>query len=114
VAQKPTHIGLGARVTAPDKDAHIDCHRPTPGAQPPIENPGAWLREPDHVASGLNAMTQSAKFTLRQMGPVRGLKTWLKVNKKDGFDCQSCAWPSPDHDRHLFEFCENGVKAFAS
>jgi len=28
-------------------------------------------------------------FTLRQMGPMRGLKTWLKVNKKDGFDCQS-------------------------
>jgi anaerobic selenocysteine-containing dehydrogenase len=36
------------------------------------------------------------------------------VNKKDGFDCQSCAWPSPDQHRHLFEFCENGVKAFSS
>ena len=59
-------------------------------------------------------LSESTKFTLRQMGPVRGIKTWLKVNKKDGFDCQSCAWPSPDQHRHLFEFCENGVKAFAS
>ena len=36
-----------------------------------------------------------------------------KINKKDGFDCQSCAWPNPE-DRHLFEFCENGVKALTS
>ncbi len=28
-----------------------------------------------------------------------------------GFDCQSCAWPSPDKKRKLFEFCENGAKA---
>ncbi|MEA3211459.1 MAG: hypothetical protein QOE70_4516 [Chthoniobacter sp.] len=114
VAQKPTHIGLGAPVTENHKDAHRDCHQPTPGAQPPIENPGAKLSEPEHVAAGLQAMSESAKFTLRQMGPMRGIKTWLKVNKKDGFDCQSCAWPSPDGDRHMFEFCENGVKAFTS
>jgi anaerobic selenocysteine-containing dehydrogenase len=25
----------------------------------------------------------------------------------------ACAWPSPDSDRHLFEFCENGAKAVA-
>ena len=36
------------------------------------------------------------------------------MNKKDGFDCQSCAWPSPDDHRHVFEFCENGVKALTS
>ena len=47
------------------------------------------------------------------MGPVRGIKTWLEVNKKKGFDCQSCAWPSPDEGRKIFEFCENGVKAVA-
>ena len=33
------------------------------------------------------------------------------MNKKGGFDCQSCAWPSPDEGRKIFEFCENGVKA---
>ncbi|MBA2744334.1 MAG: FdhF/YdeP family oxidoreductase, partial [Chthoniobacterales bacterium] len=36
-----------------------------------------------------------------------------KVNQKDGFDCQSCAWPSPDHHRQVAEFCENGAKAIA-
>ena len=92
VAQKPTHVGLGAPVTAPDKDAYRDLDRPTPGAQPPSEHPDgpkADLREPEHVAAGMNALLQSTMFTLRQMGPMRGLKTWLKVNKKDGFDCQS-------------------------
>jgi len=114
VAQKPTHIGLGAPVTERDQESHHDHRSPTPGAQPPLESPGPDLREPEHVAAGLTAVVQSAKFTLGQMGPVRGLQTWLKVNKKDGFDCQSCAWPSPDRDRHLFEFCENGVKALSS
>ena len=47
------------------------------------------------------------------MGPLRTLKTLLSVNKKKGFDCQSCAWPSPDHDRKAAEFCENGAKAIA-
>ena len=51
---------------------------------------------------------------MRETGLTRGLTDWLKVNKKDGFDCQSCAWPSPDDDRHVFEFCENGVKALTS
>ena len=51
---------------------------------------------------------------MRETGFARGMRTWLKINKKDGFDCQSCAWPNPDSHRHLFEFCENGVKALAS
>ena len=114
VAQKPTHIGLGSPITKDHPDAASDNHHPTPGAQPPIEEDGAKIAEPVKVAAGLHAMSESAKFTLRQMGPIRGIQTWLKVNKKDGFDCQSCAWPSPDKKRHVFEFCENGVKAFAS
>jgi molybdopterin-dependent oxidoreductase alpha subunit len=35
------------------------------------------------------------------------------VNQLDGFDCQGCAWPDPDNDRHAAEFCENGAKAVA-
>jgi molybdopterin-dependent oxidoreductase alpha subunit len=35
----------------------------------------------------------------------------LKINQVTGFDCQSCAWPSPDNKRKVFEFCENGAKA---
>lgn len=114
VAQKPTHIGIGAPVTGRDPGADHDDDRPTPGAQTPTLEASPRLEEPEQVAAGLHGMIESGKFTLRQMNLVRGIETWLKVNKKDGFDCQSCAWPSPDGHRHLFEFCENGVKAFTS
>jgi hypothetical protein len=96
VAQKPANIGRGAAVSGPDVDAHLDNLTPTPGAQPPEETKGPSLREPHRVAAGMRALTQSIKFILRETGFTRGLATWLKVNKKDGFDCQSCAWPSPD------------------
>ena len=52
-------------------------------------------------------------MTVSAMGAVRGAKLLLEVNQKAGFDCQSCAWPSPDGERHTFEFCENGAKAVA-
>jgi hypothetical protein len=87
---------------------------PATGAQPPEEKGKAKQRELDHVAAGLGALASSLKFTLRETGLTRGLGDWLKVNQKDGFDCQSCAWPSPDEDRNVFEFCENGVKALTS
>ncbi len=47
------------------------------------------------------------------MGVARSFKALLNANKKTGFDCQSCAWPSPDGDRQVAEFCENGAKAIA-
>lgn len=114
VAQKPTHIGAGVRTTGPHRDADMDNRDPTPGAQPPEESARPTLRKPHQVAAGMPALLQSIKFTLRETGLSRGLRTWLKVNKKNGFDCQSCAWPNPDSHRHLFEFCENGVKALSS
>ena len=58
-------------------------------------------------------MYQTTRFALKEMGVVRGFKTLLNANKKSGFDCQSCAWPSPDGDRQVAEFCENGAKAIA-
>jgi molybdopterin-dependent oxidoreductase alpha subunit len=87
---------------------------PIPGAEPPLETRGPALRKPHLVAAGMPALLQSLKFTMREAGLSRGFRAWLKINKKDGFDCQSCAWPNPDSHRHLFEFCENGVKALAS
>ncbi|MCA9633476.1 MAG: FdhF/YdeP family oxidoreductase, partial [Myxococcales bacterium] len=53
------------------------------------------------------------KYGLRAMGFDRSLRAFLKVNQEDGFDCQSCAWPSPDRHRKVAEFCENGAKAIA-
>ncbi len=84
-----------------------------PSAQPPLEPPGLGLGRPSPAAAGLKALEVTAQRTFVQMGAVRGAKLLLAVNKKDGFDCQSCAWPSPDGERHTFEFCENGVKAVA-
>ncbi len=55
---------------------------------------------------------KTTTFGVSEMGVTRSVKTYLRVNKVDGFDCQSCAWPSPDK-RKVFEFCENGAKAMA-
>ena len=84
-----------------------------PAAQPPVEVADIKLGVPSGAAGGLQAVAVTTGLTLGAMGAVRGAKLLLEVNQKDGFDCQSCAWPSPDGDRHTFEFCENGVKAVA-
>lgn len=84
------------------------------GSQPPEKIGAAKLRKPDRVAAGMRAVTESLKFTFRESGFTRGFRDWFKINQKDGFACQSCAWPSPDVDPHVFEFCENGVKALTS
>ena len=113
-AEKPTSIGAGTPTTPPHRDLDLANRSLTPGAQPPEEAQRAKLREPHRVAAGMPALTESLRFTLRETGFRRGIGDWLKVNKKDGFDCPSCAWPSPDEHRHVFEFCETGVKALAS
>ena len=84
-----------------------------PGAQPPIEQDPVNLAQRPKIAAGLPAVYQTVRFGLREMGPLRAIKTLLSINKKKGFDCQSCAWPSPDNDRKVAEFCENGAKALA-
>jgi len=57
---------------------------------------------------------ETLRVGVKEMGVRRTAALYLHVNKKDGFDCQSCAWPSPDGTRHIAEFCENGAKAIAS
>ena len=84
-----------------------------PAAQPPVEVADIKLGAPSGAAGGLQAVVVTTGLTLGAMGAVRGAKLLLEVNQKDGFDCQSCAWPSPDGDRQTFEFCENGAKAVA-
>ena len=90
-----------------------DQESSTPGARTPPEGAPAKLAEPDDVAAGMKAVYQTARFAVGEMGLGRGVKALLHVNKKDGFDCQSCAWPSPDDERQVAEFCENGAKAIA-
>ena len=84
-----------------------------PSAQPPVELAGPTLGAPSSAAAGLTAVRITTQIALGAMGAVRGAQLLLQVNQKDGFDCQSCAWPSPDGERHTFEFCENGAKAVA-
>ncbi|MFJ8104851.1 FdhF/YdeP family oxidoreductase [Streptomyces sp. NPDC096132] len=69
---------------------------------------------PRKSSAGVHGITESARYSLAEMGPKRSLRTLLKVNQADGFDCPSCAWgePDPEH-RKTAEFCENGVKAVA-
>jgi hypothetical protein len=100
VAQKPDNAGSGAPPSPPVPEPDRDQCEPTPGAQPPSET-SAEIGEPSRVAAGLPAMYQTARFAVHEMGVARGFKTLLNVNKKTGFDCQSCAWPSPDDHRQV-------------
>ena len=62
-------------------------------------------------AAGIPAIWNTMLYGIGEMGPIRSSEAFLKINQVTGFDCQSCAWPSPDKDRKSFEFCENGAKA---
>lgn len=84
---------------------------PIPSAQTPVELAGTRLADRSPAAAGLTAVLKTTGFAVGGVGPLRGPRLLLDVNQKDGFDCQSCAWPSPDGERHVFEFCENGAKA---
>src|SRR6202161_461375 len=62
-------------------------------------------------AAGIPAIWNTMLYGISEMGPVRSAEAFLKINQVTGFDFQSCAWPSPDKKRKIFEFCENGAKA---
>ncbi len=70
------------------------------------------VEKPETYAVGWPAIRQTVRYGAEEMGFRRGVKTLLKVNHVDGFDCPSCAWPDPHpKDRKMAEFCENGAKA---
>ena len=71
------------------------------------------ISDPASAAAGVGGVAASFKHALKEMGVRRSLKTLTSINQKDGYDCQSCAWPDPDGERHVAEFCENGAKATA-
>jgi anaerobic selenocysteine-containing dehydrogenase len=62
-------------------------------------------------AAGIPAIWNTMLYGIGDMGVMRAPEAFLKINHVSGFDCQSCAWPSPDKNRKIFEFCENGAKA---
>jgi molybdopterin-dependent oxidoreductase alpha subunit len=85
-----------------------------PGAEPPLEREPIRVGRRDESAAGFTSIYETARHGIGAMGVGRTLRTLLKINQKDGFDCPSCAWPDPDGERKTAEFCENGAKAVAS
>jgi molybdopterin-dependent oxidoreductase alpha subunit len=82
-------------------------------AVPPLEDSAPHIGKPPTSVAGLPGVLKAFEFGLRDMGPLRTARLFLSANQFDGFDCPSCAWPDPDGHRQVFEFCENGAKAFA-
>ncbi|MDM7922763.1 MAG: hypothetical protein QUS14_10725 [Pyrinomonadaceae bacterium] len=70
------------------------------------------ITPPPATSAGLHAVTNALRHVYGKMGVVRGTRGMLKLNQKGGIDCQSCAWPDPEH-RTFNEFCENGAKALS-
>lgn len=92
-----------------EKESRLNAQR----AQPPIEIDGIRIGEPARVAAGLQSILKAAEFTIKEPGLVRGVTALSHLNQFDGTDCPGCAWPDPDQERSLNEYCENGVKAIA-
>jgi hypothetical protein len=80
-------------------------------AQNPIELGNLRIGRASEEAAGIPAIWNTVLYGIGEMGPIRASQAFLKINQLTGFDCQSCAWPSPDKKRKTFEFCENGAKA---
>ena len=85
-----------------------------PGAENPEKHTGFRKGSIKKSAAGMPAILSSLKQVAGEAGLIRGMKALSKMNKKDGFDCPSCAWPDPDDERSgLGEYCENGARAVA-
>ena len=79
-------------------------------ARTPVVAERLSVKAPATAAAGMPAVLATLRHAFRDTGFWRGAKLLSQINQRDGFDCQSCAWPNPE-PRHLAEFCENGAKA---
>ena len=79
----------------------------------PEEFTSLKIKEPLRTAAGSLGVLATMKHTFREMGMLRSMKSLLKMNQQDGFDCPSCAWPDPETPSKIAEYCENGAKALA-
>jgi molybdopterin-dependent oxidoreductase alpha subunit len=98
----------------PPPAPHAALARGVAGDEPPPETQAPRLERREASAAGFPSIYETAKHGFGEMGVTRTVSTLLKINQKDGFDCPSCAWPDPDGERKVAEFCENGAKAVAS
>lgn len=87
---------------------------PSPAAQPPYRLGDLKLDAPENWAAGAPAVMHSIQQLVRDASTFRGGRALFSMNQFGGFDCPSCAWPDPDHDRSpIAEYCESGAKALA-
>ena len=94
------------QAAGPDPNATISLQ-----AQNPFTLGKLRIGAASEEAAGIPAIWNTMLYGIGEMGPLRSSEAFLKINHVTGFDCQSCAWPSPDKKRKIFEFCENGAKA---
>ncbi|MDQ2677404.1 MAG: FdhF/YdeP family oxidoreductase [Actinomycetota bacterium] len=86
--------------------------QPAAPDEPTDSGEDGTVTPPKRFAAGLPGVVAGGRAALTQMGATRSVRTLLKVNQTDGFDCPGCAWPESLHRSHV-EFCENGAKAVA-
>ena len=96
----------GVPTAEPDPNSSISLQ-----AQNPTDLGELRIGRASEEAAGIPAIWNTMLYGIGEMGPIRAPEAFLKINQVTGFDCQSCAWPSPDKKRKIFEFCENGAKA---
>ena len=95
-----------------ENTAGLDPNDPTSlEAQNPFTLGSLRIGSASQEAAGIPAIWNTMLYGIGEMGPLRSSEAFVKINHVTGFDCQSCAWPSPDKHRKIFEFCENGAKA---
>jgi len=97
-------------------DVSSPCDASNPSdvqAQPPVEVGSPDVTSIPKAAGGMASALTAARFAWNEMGIVRGTRTLLQLNQKQGIDCPGCAWPEPDGERSHFEFCEEGAKHVA-
>ncbi len=82
-------------------------------AQAPAEVTTPDVKPTPSAAGGMVSALTAARFAWNEMGLIRGTRTLLQLNQKQGIDCPGCAWPEPDGERSHFEFCEEGAKHVA-
>ena len=56
---------------------------------------GLRVGPPKRWAAGIPGVIASASALNEQMGRRKAVRTMLRVNQPDGFDCPGCAWPEP-------------------
>jgi len=64
-------------------------------AQNPIDSGKLRIGRASEEAAGIPAIWNTMLYGIGEMGPVRSSEAFLNINPITGFDCQSCAWPSP-------------------